>query len=193
MLPVYAGISLVALAASAGAARALETDKKLYGAQRGAVALMAQLWEAALAPAQQALGTFNKGGKFGATNIFTGTVPGFLTSGLRTANTILMPHHVAGVNGVGIDPSSPFTLGDYSGQASKRASEHTVSALLLFGDGVVNATSAILTQQLKERKEAVNTIRRFQRRTVGVLDFVRWNADTVFLGVALGSAGNSHS
>ncbi len=164
-------------------------------------------WQAVIAPFEAFAGIDIRGGQFGGKSFFTGTAPDFLTNFLRTANTILMPHHVAGPNGIGgFDCSSPFTLGSNGMEESKRASNHMLSAVLLFGDGVVNTISAIaahphqkeivkinnelagssdpeiiatLKQQLEEQKTAVNTIRRFQRTTVGVFDSVRWNSDMV--------------
>jgi hypothetical protein len=97
---------------------------------------------------------------------------------------------VAGVNGVGFDHSSPFTLGDYSGQASQRAFDHTFTALLLGGDGMINITSAALIKKEKTNTEASNNIRRFQRHAVGLLDAVRWNSSMVSTAVFAGSAGS---
>ena len=174
MLPVAAVGFLAALAMSGGAARALETDKKLSGHQRGVTTLAAQLWEASAAPFEQYIGKFNRG-KFGVNNsLWTTFFPAAATEALKTANTALIPHHVAGVSGVGFDPSSPFTLGDYSGQASQRAFDHTSTALLLGVDGVINITSAALIAQEKNPK-AKNNIRLFQRQAVGAADTARYN------------------
>jgi len=189
MLPfaaTFVGVA-AALAMSGGAARALETDKTLSGPQRGVATLAAQPLEALAAPFQSITGINTRGGQFGGKNFFTGPAPDAFTNGLRTANTILMPHHVVGVDGVGFGPSSPFTLGDFSGQASKQAFEHTSSGLLLFGNGVINITSAALIKQEKTNTEARNNIRSFKDTANKVLNFARRNSGMVSNAVFAGS------
>jgi hypothetical protein len=177
----------IGLACSAAAANAPEADTR---SARFFQNVVGQLFEALKAPFEQYIGKFNRG-KFGVNNsLWTAFFPAAATEALKTANTALIPHHVAGVNGVGFDHSSPFTLGDYSGQASQRAFDHTFTALLLGGDGMINITSAALIKKEKTNTEASNNIRRFQRHAVGLLDAVRWNSSMVSTAVFAGSAGS---
>jgi hypothetical protein len=193
MLPfaaTFVGVA-AALAMSGGAARALETDKTLSGSQRGVATLVAQPWEAFTAPFEQYIGKFNRG-KFGVNNsIWTTFFPSAATEALKTANTALIPHHVAGVDGIALDCSSPFTWRSSGNEEARRAFEHTFTALLLGGDGVINITSAALINQEKISPEARNNIRRFQRHAVGLLDAVRWNTDIATSLVAASSGRNS--
>jgi hypothetical protein len=176
----------IGLACSAAAANAPEADTRF---PRFFQNVGKQPLEALAAPFQSITGINTRGGQFGGKNFFTGPAPDAFTNGLRTANTILMPHHVVGVDGVGFGPSSPFTLGDFSGQASKQAFEHTSSGLLLFGNGVINITSAALIKQEKTNTEARNNIRSFKDTANKVLNFARWNSGMVSTAV-FGSAGS---
>jgi hypothetical protein len=172
----------IGFACSAAAASAPEADTRLA---RFFQNVGTQPLEALAAPFQSITGINTRGGQFGGKNFFTGPAPDAFTNGLKTANTILMPHHVVGVDGVGFAPSSPFTLGDFSGQASKQAFEHTSSGLLLCGNGVIKITSAALTAQEKN-PEARNNIRSFLDTAYNLLNFARWNSrmvsDAVFAG-----------
>ncbi len=174
----------IALACSVAAANAPEADTRFA---RFFQKVGKQPLEALAAPFQSITGINTRGGQFGGKNFFTGPAPDALTDGLRTANTILMPHHVVGVNGVGFDLSSPFTLGDCSGKASQRAFDHTSSALLLFCNGVVNATSALLIAQPAKDPKTAYTIRSFQNTTNNFLNFARWNSGMVSNAVFAGS------
>jgi hypothetical protein len=176
----------IALACSVAAVHAPAADTR---PARVLQAIMREPWGAFTALFQSITGINTRGGQFGGKSFFTGPAPDAVTDGLRTANTILMPHHVVGVDGVGFGPSSPFTLGDCSGKASKQAFEHTSSGLLLFGNGVINITSAALIEQEKTNTEARNNIRSFKDTANKVLNFARWNSGMVGTAV-FGSAGS---
>jgi hypothetical protein len=210
MVPVVVFAAIVAASCAAANSPAADTRFARFFQE-----LAKGPWQAVIAPLKAFAGDGTRSGQFGGKSFLTGTAPDALTNGLRTANIILMQHHVAGPNGIGgFDCSSPFTLGSNGMEESKRALDHTSSALLLFGDGVVNTISAIaahphqkkiikinneladssdpeiiatLKQQLEEQKTAVKTFLDFQSTTVGVFDFLRWNSGMVSNAVFAGS------
>jgi hypothetical protein len=182
MLPVAAVGFLAALAMSGGAAHSLESSKEsLSRPQRVALSVLSIPFEALIeAPIEQILGVNTKSGKFGGTNVFTGTAPQFLTNALETFRTTLLSNN-HGTDGIGFPNTSSLTLNTNGLKDSSKAFKFLSEWLLLTLSGGANLIRITTPAQQKEE------INKITRMVTGIADFFRWNLDTLIANPAFQS------